>query len=351
MGELVIKVHYPLKEGKIVLRTSHDWDKDRSPVEADANCHVFTVECDESYFYFKPCVVDEAGFHWSIGANYLAITNSNTVREVWPAFFSEAGGSLSETLEVTSPHDKRKHLVRIYHPPGYHENTLKRFPVLYMHDGQNLFFPRESFLGVDWKVSQTMDVLNAMNAIDKVIVIGVYPQDRLVDYTEPGYEAYGRFFVETLKPTVDRKLRTYRGARHTAVMGSSLGGVVSFYLAWNWPRVFGRAGCLSSTFGWRDDLFERVLEDPRPRIKIYLDSGWPGDNYEVTRSMYDALVKKGFRPNQDLLYFTYPHHRHSEAAWATRCHIPFQFFFTRTPQFEAIRSQPMPSGEQQLLIT
>ena len=73
------------------------------------------------------------------------------------------------------------------------------------------------------------------------------------------------------------------------VMGSSLGGVVSLFLAWQWPGVFGNAGCLSSTFGFRDDLLERIESEPKRPIKIYLDSGWPHDNYETTRIMRNTL--------------------------------------------------------------
>ena len=87
------------------------------------------------------------------------------------------------------------------------------------------------------------------DVVRKVIVVGVYAVERQTEYTAPGYEDYGRFLVEELKPWIDDNYRTLSGARHTAVLGSSLGGVVSFYLAWQWPEVFGSAGCMSSTFG------------------------------------------------------------------------------------------------------
>jgi pimeloyl-ACP methyl ester carboxylesterase len=79
-------------------------------------------------------------------------------------------------------------------------------------------------------------------------------------------------------------------------MGSSLGGVVSFYLGWQRPEVFGKVGCLSSTFTYRDDLLKRVSTQPKRKIRIYLDSGWPGDNYEPTCSMRDRLIWKGHSP-------------------------------------------------------
>jgi predicted alpha/beta superfamily hydrolase len=111
---------------------------------------------------------------------------------------------------------------------------------------------------------------------------------------------YGRFLVETLKPLIDAKYRTLTEPTATAVMGSSLGGVVSFYLGWQRPEVFGKVGCLSSTFTYRDDLLKRVSTQPKRKIRIYLDSGWPGDNYEPTCSMRDRLIWKGYSPGSEL---------------------------------------------------
>ena len=161
-----------------------------------------------------------------------------------------------------------------------------------------------------------------------------HPSDRMNEYTRPGYEDYGRFLVETLKPLIDRKYRTLAGAINTAVMGSSLGGVVSFYLGWQWPEIFGKIACLSSTFAYRDDLLERIAAEPKRRIRIYLDSGWPGDNYEATRSMRDRLIWKGYRPGSELFYLAFPEARHDENAWATRSPIPFQFLFGKLPVFK-----------------
>jgi enterochelin esterase-like enzyme len=166
-----------------------------------------------------------------------------------------------------------------------------------------------------------------MSLVRKAIVVGVYPDDRARDYTRPGYEEYGHFLVRELKPWVDATYGTLRRPDETAVIGSSLGGVVSFYLAWEYPETFGMAGCLSSTFGWRDDLMERVASEPRRSVRFYLDSGWPGDNYEVTRGMRDRLMSRGYEPGKDLFYLAYPGSRHDENAWAGRLHVPFQFFY------------------------
>jgi predicted alpha/beta superfamily hydrolase len=165
-----------------------------------------------------------------------------------------------------------------------------------------------------------------MNVIDKLIVVGLYAQNREEEYTKPGYEVYGRSLVGEVKPGIDAQFRTLKGPAQTGVMGSSLGGVVSFYLAWQWPEVFGQAACMSSTFDWRDDLIERVLREPKRNIKVYLDSGWPNDNYEVTLSMCMAMIERGFVAGRDFLHLVFPMAEHDETSWGSRCHLPLQLF-------------------------
>lgn len=334
-NEIRIRVFYPLESGRIVLRTDHGWEANIEADEVLSGGHefAFNLTTPRSYFYFKPCIIDQNGLHWSKGSNYLAIASAGGGKEIYPHFFGDLRGHISEPLAVPSADTDHPHSIRIYHPPGYFENRLKRYPVLYMHDGRNLFFPEEAFIGVEWRVDETMELLDSMNVIDKTIVIGINPADRMYEYTKPGYETYGRFIVEELKPLVDGNLRTLAGPQNTAVMGSSLGGVVSLYLAWQWPQVFGKAACLSSTFTYRDDLMGRISSEPKRGIDIYLDSGWPGDNFEVTRGMRDVLAKAGYRYGEDLMYYAFPEALHNESSWAMRSHIPFQYFFGGAPVF------------------
>lgn len=335
-NNLTVRVAYPLANGTIVIRSSHDWNSDIGPsaVNPERTIFEFNLNSERPFLYFKPCIVDQNGLHWSIGNNYLAVLNGS-VKEIYPHFFSGISSRISDIIQFGSTVLNRQCKLRIYHPPGYDENTLKRYPVIYMHDGSNLFFPDEAFLSREWQIDETMDLLDRMNIIDKVIVIGVYADDRMNDYTAPGYHDYGRFLVDELKPEVDRHLRILVEPKNTAVMGSSLGGVVSFFLAWNWPGVFGKAACMSSTFTYKDDLMLRVASEPKKHVEIYLDSGWPGDNYEVTRSMRDLLARRGYQSGVDLLYFAFPNAEHDESFWSTRSHIPFQFFFGKAPLFPA----------------
>jgi predicted alpha/beta superfamily hydrolase len=327
--EITVRVHYPLESGRLVLRAGTDWEKDIEPrrVSGDGLCHEFRLALADAFAYFKPVVVDRGEARWSAGENYLGLA-SQPLLDVHPYFDADQRCSACDLRELRDE-TGRSHAFRVFYPPGYHENTLRRYPVLYMQDGQNLFFHGEAFQGRHWRVAETLTLLDSMNACAQAIIVGVYPNEREADYTQPGYEAYGRFLVRTLKPAIDAEFRTLTDSAHTAVMGSSLGGVVSFYLAWQYPQVFGMAGCMSSTFGWRDDLRRRVAsEGPRARF-VYLDSGWPRDNYEVTRDMRMLLEARGYAPGVNLHYYAFPGALHDEDHWAMRCHLPFQLFFGR----------------------
>ena len=322
-----ICVNYPLKAGqRLVMRTATDWDRDLLPNEANATQAFFDVDVGRQTLELKPCLREGETHTWARGPNYV-LTAHERDRGLWPYFFGEERGKVSEILKVDFAGETRA--VRTYHPPGYDENTLRRFPVLYMQDGQNLFFPEEAFHGNEWHVDETMDRLDQMNALRKAIVVGVSPADRMRDYTKPGNDTSGRFLVERLKPLVDQNLRTLTGPEDSVVMGSSLGGVAALHVAWEHPDTFARVACLSSTFGRLDDLFERIATQPRRKLLIYLDSGWPKDNYDATNAMRDLLISRGFRLGVDLLQFSFPEGLHDEHSWSARIHVPFQFFFGR----------------------
>jgi enterochelin esterase-like enzyme len=331
-----VSVVYPLAAdgGALRLRTDADWERDVAPRAADPERGRFEFELDEGapYRYFKPVLAGNgprAPVRWARGENALAVRGRATPLEVYPHFAEDASCHVCTRFEVPSSYAERGYDVRVFLPPGYDENALQRFPVLYMQDGPNLFFPDEAAFGQHWRVAETLALLERMSLVRPVIVVGVYPRDREREYTRPGYESYARFLARELVPKIDREYRTLRGPRDTAVLGSSLGGVVSLYAAWQFPRVFGRAAALSATFGWRDDLLERVLAEPKRPLRVYLDSGWPQDNYEVVRGMAAALRARGFREGRELLYLAYPEARHTEEAWAARLHVPLQLFFAR----------------------
>lgn len=323
-----IRVRYPADAGRMVLRTDLDWDRDLEAdrVEEDGTLHVFVLESDRPFHYVKPCLRRRDELHWAVGANILVLMTEPGLRTSYPHFFSGGLGEFTEVREIFSEHLSRPLRMRAYLPPGYHENTLCRYRVAYMQDGQNLFLPDEAFLGMPWDVDATLKQLNEMNAIDDFIVAGLHSGDRMNEYTKPGYEAYGRAVVEEVMPRIESRLRTRGQREDTLVMGSSLGGVVSFYLAWQYPEKFIAAACMSSTFTFKDDLIDRVYAEPKKPVGFYLDSGWPGDNYEVTLAMATALIQRGWSLGRDLMHFSFPLDTHDEKAWGRRLHLPTQVF-------------------------
>lgn len=322
-----IRVRYPAGHGDIVLRTELDWDRAVAPVDVsdDGEMWTFTIEARRPFVYLKPILKTPDGAErWAVGPNALLLMTRESPAESFPYFDGSESGTFSNVLELDSAILGRKHYGRVYLPPGYFENTLRRYPVLYMQDGKNLFFPEEAFLGREWQVDEALALLDKMNAVDHVVVVGVHSDDRMYDYTQPGYEAYARSIVEEIKPRIDAKIRTFTSSVETGVLGSSLGGVVSFYMAWEYPHVFGLGACMSSTFAHKNDLIDRVLSESKRENKYYLDSGWPGDNYEVTLAMAMALAQRGYTPRQDFLHLMFPLDEHDENAWSRRLHIPLQ---------------------------
>ncbi len=325
-----IQVVYPLSRGELVLRTESNWRRDIRPVEVQAGTRFnFEVSFRRPHLLFKPCVLDGNQVYWAEGANRLALLSQDEPSVTYPHFYAGRVGRITETLEFPSAILGRPHRFRVYLPAGYEENFLKRYPVLYIQDGKSLFFTESDSDDVEWMDERTRPLLDSMNLIDRTIVVGIHAGDRVRDYTRPGYEAYGKSIVTELKPWIDRCFRTLSGPRHTAVMGSALGGVASFFMAWEWPGVFGNAGCLSGSFSVGDNLVERVREEPRrPRedLRIYLDSGFPGHDYEATLTMANALVERGFNLGRELLYLAFPGAAQNDGSWAARCHLPLQLF-------------------------
>lgn len=223
----------------------------------------------------------------------------------------------------------------VWLPPSYGDTT-KRFPVLYMHDGQNLFDSKTSFSIHDWKVDEVATKLIKQNKIKEFIVVGIgnsKDRDEEYDWFHPLGKAYAKFMISELKPFIDRKYRTLPDAANTAIMGSSSGGMISFQLAWNHPQVFSMAGCLSPAFFVsKSRLYKVIKSDPKPLkpVKFYLDAGeFEPEFAEAADKMKAHLLEFGYREGHDLLTQFGKKQNHSEEAWARRIHVPLKFFFAR----------------------
>jgi predicted alpha/beta superfamily hydrolase len=334
-----LRVAYPQGSGRLVLRTELDWNKDIDPTDVSSDgISTFEVETYHPFLYFKPCLVKDGHFHWAKGDNQLLIMTEDDRRIFHPHFFASELGAFSPLISFYSPLLEREHHLRVYLPAGYEENTLAKYPIALMQDGQNLFFPDEAFGGQDWGVDSTHWQLRSMGIIEDIILAGLYSggAERINEFTKPGYELYGRSLVEEVLPALEKEFRLERSRRYRSVWGSSLGGVVSFYTVWQYPEVFGAAVCMSSPFSHRDDLLERVLKEESRDVAFYLDSGWPGDNYETTVGMAMALISRGWRWGHNLLHLTYPEARHGEPDWGLRLHVPLQMIAGSIPRYSRI---------------
>jgi predicted alpha/beta superfamily hydrolase len=230
-------------------------------------------------------------------------------------------------------------MVRIYLPPSYKREDSRRFPVLYIHDGQNAF----TTVGTDvafgwgnWELDKTVNGLCAAGKMREIIMVAVdCSEDRYLDYRGPAYSyresdlkqmkrpppapgddsryhKYRKFLIEELKPRIDRDYRTLPSADNTGVLGSSMGGICSLALAWERPDVFGKAACLSGAF-WveKTNFLANTLRPyqgrPKP-LRIYLDCGTcdfsGGDDGRAgTEAVAAELRRIGWREGMDLQQF------------------------------------------------
>ena len=230
----------------------------------------------------------------------------------------------------------RSRSVTVWFPPSYSKDSMRHFPVLYMHDGQQLFDPSASTHGISWDIDGWVTRLAADKLIEEMIVVGIdCTEARQEEYGLPQLgQQYARFVIEELKPAIDAKHRTLPGRAHTAVAGASMGGLISFYLAWVYPHIFGAAACLSSAFSLHGNpymLRSTKSSDITPDIRLYLYCG-AGDDMEQRLmqdhvEMTEILAGKGLRPEKSLLIKDVADGKHDEETWCRQSEhwLPFLF--------------------------
>lgn len=257
-----------------------------------------------------------------------------------------------------SRHVAARH-VEVWLPPGYARDGAVRYPVLYVHDGQNVFAPATAYGGVDWAVDETMTRVVAERRVRPAIVVAVWntparfqeymPQAATAYFPDSlrarpevraqidslRADAYLRFLVEELKPFIDRTYRTRPGRTDTFVMGSSMGGLISAYAVARHPAVFGGAACLSTHWPAGNEPLVRWFGDALPAPGAHrlwfdhgtatLDSLYP----PLQRRMDSTLVARGWRAGRDFRTRVYPGAEHDERAWRARVADPLVFLLGR----------------------
>jgi predicted alpha/beta superfamily hydrolase len=259
-------------------------------------------------------------------------------------------GNIKIAQNVYSPQLNNSRDILIYLPPSY-ESSQTHYPVLYMHDGYNLFDEATSYTG-EWYVDETMETLAREENLEAIVVgIPSMGRARLAEYSPfvdkmhgGGHgDAYLSFMVHTLKPLIDHSFRTLPNKQNTGIFGSSMGGLISLYGFFRFPEVFGFAGVMSPSLWFANrSIFEYIEQVPYQQGKIYLDAGtremgghWPDQTimrgrsrryYGRVRRMKRILTKKGYRPTRNLLHIEDAGGGHNEAAWAYRLPNAIRFF-------------------------
>lgn len=225
--------------------------------------------------------------------------------------------------------------VIVWLPPGYEEKINEKYPVLYMHDGQNIVDPKTSSFGVDWQIDEVADSLIRANKIQPIIIVGIYnTENRNSEYRniDSGF-VYMDFVINKLKPLIDKTYRTKSDKENTANGGSSLAGLTSLMFVWEQPEVFSKAICMSPAFKIANIDYVSEVEKyigEKKKIKMFFYNG--GITLEERLQpgideMIKTLISKGFELNKDLFFVKEKNAEHNESSWAKNIPEVLELFF------------------------
>ncbi len=267
--------------------------------------------------------------------NYLTVSTTQTVTTEIDHWRTSAElpvqGQITGTVKYHRQIEGQGVLPRdiiVWLPPGYldepQNNADINYPVLYMHDGQNIIDPNTSSFKIDWSVDETLTHLIAEKKVPPMIVVGMSSTaNRTAEYS-PGTdgEAYMNFVVNKVKPLIDKTYRTKAAREHTLIGGSSMGGIMSLMLAWQYDDIFSKALCMSPAFKIEElDYVTTVAnyQGDKKEFKIYIDNGGLGLEQRLQPGIDDmlsALKEQGYQ--KDMLWVVDKNAKHSEGAWAKR---------------------------------
>ena len=231
------------------------------------------------------------------------------------------------TLEMENL--KRSRTIRIYLPPNYGA-TDKPYPVLYMHDGQNLFDDFSSYSG-EWGVDEALNTLARSHQLE-LIVVGIdnggekritelNPWDH-TDYGKSETNSYLDFIVNQVKPYIDKRFNTLSDRKNTGIMGSSLGGITSHYAALKYPQTFGKAGVFSPSYWIASDITKFLQQHTiaQPQRLFFLMGEAEGDKMlsDFVAVQKQLKLQNAGNPNAELMFTTVAHGQHHEAMWRSQ---------------------------------
>ena len=223
----------------------------------------------------------------------------------------------------------------VWLPPSYDSLPDKYYPVLYMHDGQNIFDPLTSSFGVDWQIDEVADSLIGARSIQEIIIVGIYNTEKRgneYNITNLG-QAYVNFIIEELKPFIDSTYKTLPDCKNTTVCGSSSGGLISFIMAWENPDVFSKTACFSPAFKISNIDYVAPVKKyigAKKDLKIFIYNGGVGLEEQLQPGIDEMMLvlkEKGYVENQDLLFIKDSSAEHNESAWAKNVYRFLEYFF------------------------
>ena len=336
-GTATLRVHYPAGAHTLTIRGSApglSWTQGQ-PTSASGDTFTYTLTGLVAPAEWKPLLDDAT---WARGPNYRVAPGQTL--DLWPHFTTLTGKVVTLNPAFHSMVLGNDRAIYAYLPASYNENTDATYPVVYMHDGQNLFDPSAAFGGTTWRVAETMNAAAIDGSIAEAIVIGVdNTGDRMNEYTpwaDPTWSTGGKgdlylqMLVQELRPRVDARYRTSPGPEHTAIIGSSLGGLISSYAGTVHPEAFGLVGALSPTTWWDGrriiDVVKAIPAPPPRALRVYVDSGDsgtlpgepPNDDVLDTHDLAGAYRSVGYADGAGLLYVVQHGATHDEAHWAER---------------------------------
>lgn len=227
----------------------------------------------------------------------------------------------------------------VYLPAAALEPSRRRFPVLYCQDGQNLWDdPHACFGHGGWYLNRIVDELTADNRLAPVILVGIAnTEQRYREYTpgrsfnEIAAHPYANYVCDVIKPYIETRFPVRRGRQHTALLGSSLGGLVALWIAHHYPGLFGKAACLSGAFEPKDrqgqSFIDFLWERGRQDVQVYLDAGTVRDGAALTRKVRDTYRSLGWQEGRDLQHWEEPGAEHNERHWRHRVWRALTFLF------------------------
>jgi predicted alpha/beta superfamily hydrolase len=349
----VLRVHYPAGQSKLSVRGSGaplSWAQGLQLAAGADDTWTLSTTALVGTVEWKPLLDDKT---WALGPNYHLAAGQTL--DVYPRF-SVAKGKVEKLIPAfASTVMGNTRAIWAYLPPTYLENGRARMPVVYMHDGQNLFDPALAFGGNPWHADDAVDAAAAAGScpsgasctkdsdcggggrcetVREAIIVGVENNaDRIAEYTpvpDPKYgggkgDLYLKMLVDELKPKVDALLRTRPEREHTALVGSSLGGLISAHAGVTRADSFGLIGAMSPSTWWAGTAIIAKVKasqgkPPRP-LRVYLDSGDAGpskDDVDNTKLLAAAYLAIGYVEGKDFRHLVAHNDEHNEIYWAKR---------------------------------